>query len=387
MKNQTTINSLKKRSIVTAVSSACLFTAIGVQAGGTINFGEDKSITVGMGLRSSFSSVEDGAPSGTSRSSDFSLDSIRLYVNSSLNKTIKGTFNTEKGADDEIKMLDAYAQFEFSDAFNVWMGRMLPPSDRSNLDGPYYLSAWAYPGVVSQYPAKFAGRDNGVNVWGKVLDKKLTYAVGVFEGHNNFIGASSEDDNLLYAGRIQYDFWDSSLDPAYYTSSTYYGSKNVLSVGMAAMYQKDGVGTAVAKGDYQSWNLDALLEKKLATGGALTVEAAYYNYDTGDTADVVSGFGGSTGTDNVGGLSQGTAYLASAAYLLPQNVGAGKFQPYVRYQSFDNDLSKITSSQNDVGVNYILNNHNARISATYSTNKADNTKSLDRFVVGLQLQF
>lgn len=387
MEKQSTIRSLPRRSIVTAVSAACLLTAMGAEAGGTVSFGEDKSITVGLGLRTSFSSVEDGAPSGTSRSSDFAMDSLRLYVNGSLSKQIKATFNTEKDANDNIKMLDAYAQFEFSDELNIWAGRMLPPSDRSNLDGPYYLSAWAYPGVVSQYPAKFAGRDNGVNVWGKLLDKKLTYAVGAFEGHNNFVGASSQDDNLLYAGRIQYDFWDSSLDPAYYTSSTYYGGKNVLSVGMATMYQKDGVGNAATKGDYQSWNIDALLEKPLSDSGTVTVEAAYYNYDTGDVADVASGFGGAMGTDNVGGLTQGTTYLAGAAYLLPHAIGPGKFQPYLRYQSFDNDLSNITSTQNDYGVNYILNGHSARISATYTKNDTDTTKALDKFVVGLQLQF
>lgn len=387
MKQKITTSPVHQRRVVTAVAGACLLASTGAQAGGTITFGEDKSISVGLGLRGSFSSIEEGAPDGTSRSSDFSLDSVRLYVNSSLNKQIKATFNTEKDANDNLKMLDAYARFEFTEGFNVWAGRMLPPSDRANLDGPYYLSAWSYPGLASQYPARFAGRDNGVNIWGKVAEKRLTYAVGAFEGHNNYAGASSEDDNLLYAGRIQYDFWDTALDPAYYTSSTYYGSKEVFSLGMAAMYQKNGVGNAATRGDYQSWNVDALMEKRAAGGGALTVEGAYYHYDTGDTVDVTPGFGGSAGSDNVGGIAQGKAYLAGAAYLFPQKVGQGKFQPYLRYQSFDNDLSNVKSTQSDYGVNYIIDGHNARVSATYTINEADGAKDLDKFVVGLQLQF
>lgn len=373
-----------KQSVVAVI---CALSATAAHAGATISFGEDKSVSVGLGLRTSFTSAEDGSPSGTSRSSDFELDSIRLYVNASLNKYIKGTFNTEKDADDNVKVLDAYAQFEFMDEFNVWAGRMLPPSDRANLDGPYYLNAWAYPGVVSQYPAKFAGRDNGVTVWGKLADKMITYSVGAFEGHNNIAGASSEDDNLLYAGRIQFDFWDKGLDPAYYTSSTYYGSKDVLSVGIAAMYQKDGVGDNVTSGDYAAWNIDALLEKKLSNGGAATLEGAYYDYDTDDTADVAPGFGGAGGTDNVGGLSQGNAYLVGAAYLFPDVVGWGKFQPYLRYQKFDNDLTDVDSKQYDYGVNYIIDGHNARISATYTKNETDGADDLDKFVVGLQLQF
>ncbi|MEI9891733.1 MAG: hypothetical protein WDN45_15765 [Caulobacteraceae bacterium] len=81
-------------------------------------------------------------------------------MNGQLNKTIGATFNTERDGDGNIVVLDGYARFEFKDEFNIWAGRMLPPTDRSNLDGPYYLSSYNYPGVVSQYPAKFAGRDD-----------------------------------------------------------------------------------------------------------------------------------------------------------------------------------------------------------------------------------
>jgi hypothetical protein len=38
------------------------------------------------------------------------------------------------------------------------------------------LSEWYYPGVVSQYPSRFEGRDLGGTVWGKVFDKKLVYS-------------------------------------------------------------------------------------------------------------------------------------------------------------------------------------------------------------------
>src|SRR5690349_24201303 len=36
----------------------------------------------------------------------------------------------------------AVAQFSFSDKFNIWAGRFLPPSDRANLYGPYYSNHW-----------------------------------------------------------------------------------------------------------------------------------------------------------------------------------------------------------------------------------------------------
>ena len=63
-----------------------------------------------------------GAPDG-SGTFDTSLDSVRLYINGQLNKTIGATFNTERDGDGNIKVLDGYLRFEFNDAFNVWGGK------------------------------------------------------------------------------------------------------------------------------------------------------------------------------------------------------------------------------------------------------------------------
>lgn len=117
--------------------------------------------------------------------------------------------------------------------------------------------------MVSQYPAIFAGRDTGATVWGKPLAGKLTYAVGAFRGHNNVAGASNDSDNLLFTGRLAYSFFEAEAEPApaYYVANTYYGEKDIFTVGAAFFSQSDGVGTVTNRGDYQSWNLDALFEK------------------------------------------------------------------------------------------------------------------------------
>jgi hypothetical protein len=382
------------------------------QAGGTINIGPDQSISVGFGLRSSFTSAENGAPDGKSRSEDFSLDSIRLYVGAQLNKYIKATFNTEKKSDNSVQVIDGIAQFEPMPEFNVWFGRMLPPSDRSNLDGPYYLLAWGYPGLVSQYPSYAVGRDNGVLAWGNI-DKKVVYSVGAFEGHNNIGGGSSDSGNLLYAGRLAINFLDAELAPAYYTGSTYFGAADIFTLGLVIQHQTDGVGVATDKGNYTGYNADLLFETKDNGAGSVTLEGAAYKYDTGDTVDAnvpISTANGASfyslgSTDNssgVGGIKQGKAYLLGAAYLFPQQVGWGKFQPYARYQKFDQDKITVGPAvalyggkfeQYDIGVNYVIAGPNAKISATYTEFKpndddpiADNKKT-NQFVVGVQLQF
>jgi hypothetical protein len=370
----TKMNIKLKRSVIIAAALVASNVVISnANAGGTITFGEDKSVTVGLGMRSSFSSVEDGASNGTSRSNDFALDSMRLYMNASLNKYIKGTFNTEKKSDESVGVIDGIAQFEFMPEFNIWAGRMLPGSDRANLDGPYYLLAWDYPGIVSRYPSKTTGRDDGVAVWGKVLDEKLIYNFGAYEGHN-FNSATpvtkSTSDGLLYAGRIQYDFWSPNGAPAFYTGSTTFGTADVLSIGIAAQYQKDGVVGTTKVGDYTGWNIDGLLEKKLGSG-AVTLEGAYYDYDTG----------GAIATED------GKAYLGSVAYIFNEKIGWGQFQPYVRYQNFNSDVRTADTKQYDFGLNYIIDSFNAKVSATYSKTDVTAAPDTNKFVVGLQLQF
>ena len=223
---------------------------------------------------------------------------------------------------------------------------------------------------------------------GKLFDKHLVYSVGIFEGHNKVANASNDSDNLLYTGRVQYDFWDAGLDPAYYTSSTYYG-KDVLSLALVGMYQKDGVGTSLNKGDYKAWNVDLLFEKVLGEAGVLTLEGAYYQYNTSGKIDTTAAAVNAGSTDNVGGLVQGDAYLAAAAYLIPYKVGWGKFQPNFRYQHFDADAftGVADQTQYDIGTHYVIDGHNARISATYTKNEVANAKDTDKFMMALQLQF
>jgi len=372
--------------LLAAAAGACFAPLSAAQAGAKLPIGDDGWISVGLGVRASVTESDHGAPDGSSNF-DTSLDSVRLYVNGQLNKTIGATFNTERDGDGDIKLLDGYLRFEFNDAFNVWGGRLLPPSDRSNLDGPYYLSSYNYPGLVSQYPARFAGRDDGVVVWGKLLEKKLVYSAGVFRGHNKIAGASNQGGDPLFAGRVVFNIWEPEDNPGYYESSTYYGSADILAIGVAGMMQKNAVGTAAVKGDYKAWNVDALLEKKVMGGGAVTLEGAYYKYDTDGVADVAGGFGGAGATDNVGGVTEGKAYLASAGFLFPQTVGIGKFQPVVRFQQFDAKLFDTKTKQWDATLNYVIKGHNARVSLDYAHVDTDGGQDSDLVTLGAQLQF
>src|SRR5438874_559604 len=98
-------------------------------------------VTVGAGLQTSFLH---NAPDGATSTDQFQLNSARIYVNGPVTEKIKFMFNTEyDGATNKVGVLDAAGRIELSPKFNIWAGRLLPPSDRANLYGPYYAHHWA----------------------------------------------------------------------------------------------------------------------------------------------------------------------------------------------------------------------------------------------------
>ena len=159
--------------VVAGMLLASLITPTPAFAGKTFSFGEDKSVSIDLGIRASFTDAENATPNGITHSSDFNFDSVRFGSSVSLNQYIKGRLSVQKDPNDKVRVLDAYLQLEFLDQFNIRAGHVLPLSDRANLDGAYYLNTWAYPGMVSQYPARFLGYDNGGLVWGKLFDKRV----------------------------------------------------------------------------------------------------------------------------------------------------------------------------------------------------------------------
>jgi hypothetical protein len=172
------------------------------QVGGILEIDKDRWVSIGGGLRTSFESVENGAENNKDRSNDFEFDSFRLYINSLIYKGIQFEFNTQGDSDSSFRVLDAVAKFNFSNYFNVWFGRLVPPSGRANLSGPYFLNVFEFP-FVEAYPNLFVGRDEGAAIWGITNGDKLKYQFGLFEGRD---GDSNQGDNLLFTGRLTYNF-------------------------------------------------------------------------------------------------------------------------------------------------------------------------------------
>lgn len=373
-----------KRSL--SIASALLLLCVGLPtlaiAGAKIKVDDTRWFSIGLGFRSSFAVTEDGAPNGSDPSSGVSFTNIRLYTAAKVHENVTLEFNTERSIgtngfdnDHRIRVLDAVAKFSFK-GFDLWAGRFLPPSDRSNLDGPFYLNNYDFP-IVQAYPAIFAGRDNGVAIMKEYAGGKFKWSYGLFEGRTNSTNVDTnpdQADNLLHAARVTYNFWDP--EPGYYTTSSYYGAKDVLAVAFVYQHEADGAGTSTTAGDFTGWNVDVLMEKKLQNGGVVNLEGAYYDYDLDDKTDA--------------SLTQGEGYLLLGSYLIPKQIGWGKVQPYVRYQHFardnlTNDGGNLTRTEG--GFNYIIDGQNAKISVLYfSDRNGSNADPKNTFRIGLQFQ-
>ena len=318
-------------------------------------------ISVGAGVRTDFESTD---PQSGKKTDDFNLDSIRLYISGHVMDHVSFMFNTEyEGSPptgtNSVQVLDAVAQFSWSDQFNIWAGRFLPPSDRANLYGPYYANQWAVyrDGVQDGYPSTAVGRDNGVMYWGQFGMFKI--AAGAFDVPST-VGTS----NVVSSARVMVDLWDP--EAGYYLNGTYYGEKDLLAIGIDGQ-SEDG---------NKAYSADFLLEKKLPDLGVVNVESEYAKYDH---------FGGYAGDSSDG-------WYILSSYLFPQVVGVGKFQPLIKYAhanyQFDTGPTPKDSQRTfDVELNYIMKSFNARMSLYYLDVKYDHDiAGIDHKVIGLGLQ-
>jgi hypothetical protein len=262
----------------------------------------------------------------------------------------------------DAAILDLIGQFEIVPELNLWVGRMLVPSDRSNFSGAWFMAPWSYPGAYRAFAGPAGprqgpfGRNDGVTAWGSVDDGRVKYYAGAYD-------LFDPSQSPLFSSRINVALLDK--EPGFYNSSSYYG-KNMLTVGAAAQYKRDGSVGAMPADDYLGVNADVLYERTLGNGGVLDVEGAFYLF-TGDNELL----------DN--------HFFALASYVVPTVVGIGRFQPLVRFQGASpadgGDLWRIVDAQ----VGYIIAPYAARVAVVYQRSDVAD-RAGNAVILGVQLQ-
>lgn len=268
-----------------------------------------------------------------------------------------------EAAEGAVGVMDLIAQYQPIKQFNIWAGRLLVPSDRSNFTGPFFMSPWNYPGfyVAGRPPLgpkdNANGRDQGVTLWGNAFEDKFKYYGGVYG-----IDVSGPGTQPYVSGRISYSLQGS--EPGYFGSSTYYGAKSVATIGLGAQYQKSGsidTTTATPK-DTALFMADALVEEA-TDSGTFTVEGQFYNFNKGYSfaQGYVTGASSTLiGTDGVIARAPHDSFYLLLSYLTP-DLGIGKLQPLVRLQQAIDPGWTVF----DGALALVIKSYMARVVATY----------------------
>jgi len=413
---------------IMALVAGMVSTVPSAYAGGTIKVDDDKFISIGMGTRMSFNAVEDGSASGAQYSNSFGVNNARIYINGGIHKYVKFAFNTECfncyiggggtpgtggsaqfGRDSNIGILDAIGQFEINELVNFWVGRTLVPTERGELNGPFYhavFDGFRTPFNQSDFSGNFGaggaglyGRDNGAVFFGKVHPggTHLQYVASVFTGlQSSAVAGPNQRNSLKYAGRLTWNLLNDESNPGYYTSGTYYGTAgDILAIAVGGEYQNDGAGSLANRSRFGSVVTDLLFEKVLPNNnGVFTVNAEFKRMWAQDLA--------AFGNADCFCMFSGTSWTGYALYLFPQEIGIGRFQPYGRYTGLNSEFAG-ARQEFELGMNYVIAGHNARISTYWRTGNIGNSSTfnaqnlnyapgstgqhVDSFHVALQLQY
>lgn len=215
------------------------------------------------------------------------------------------------------------------------------------------------------------------------------------------------------AGYFEYQFLDQEANVLPFKVGSYLGTKKVFNIG-AGFYTapdatRSSVNSTINKHDIKLFSADIFLDMpigKKENKMAVTGYSVLYDYDFGpnylrnvgimNIGSVDPNFTGSRAIAGAGNaqptMGSGNIWYTQAGVLLPCKEAKPKIriQPFgaVTYKNFD--ALEQSSTQFDVGSNFFLDGHHAKITAQYSTRPVytsltNRSGSLGDFIVQLQI--
>lgn len=193
------------------------------------------------------------------------------------------------------------------------------------------------------------------------------------------------NENYATAGYFNWMFWDKESNKLPFYVGSYLGAKKVFNIGVGFYnHAKASLYKTATDSVYQNQfalGVDAFLDMPLnkTKGTALNLLATYYNINYGtnyirkigilnehvNTVATTTSWNGSGNLQPT--IGTGSIFYLQAGYLLPKLKNGTSFMPYATatYKKFDR--LKDPSTQFGIGINYLLSNHNAKITLEYQT--------------------
>ena len=215
------------------------------------------------------------------------------------------------------------------------------------------------------------------------------------------------------AGYVEYQFLDSESNLLPFKVGSYLGTKRVFNLGAGFYHQKDGTRTSVnsqiEKHDIALYAVDAFADLPLGNAKnkmALSAYAGFYNYNFGPNylrnlgiMNIGSNDPNFIGDKAIAGagnlqpmIGSGNIYYLQAGLLLPSNADKPKIriQPFAAYTNKNFKALENSSSQFDIGANWFIDGHHAKLTTQYSTrptytSASAEPKSKGEFILQFQI--
>ena len=306
----------------------------------------------------------------------------------------------------------------FGGGLHYWLGisRMTSASTLNFLaiDAPIFN--WPLIEVSDQFMRQF-----GFYVKGKL--GKLNYSTALnkpFATNNtpvfdNWKGRVATDNNgdakASIQGYYDYQFFDQEANVLPFRVGTYLGTKKVLNIGAGFYHNSDATKSVDAAGlvkkhDINLLGIDVFADLPIGNKNknmALTAYSVFYNYNFGPNYWRTLGImNTSTGFDpalpaaerTINGpgdarmfVGTGNIFYTQAGLLLPKGKSNKmRVQPFAAYTFKKFDILDEAGSYFDVGSNFFIDGHNAKITAQYSTRPVYYLRSGQRVKDGMKAE-
>lgn len=214
------------------------------------------------------------------------------------------------------------------------------------------------------------------------------------------------------AGYFEYQFFDSESNFLPFKVGTYLGTKKVFNLGAGFYNAPNSTRTSVAgnleKHDINLFAADAFLDMPIGIKEnkmAVTAYGAFYSYDFGPNylrnvgiMNIGTNDAAFTGNRALAGagnsqplIGTGSIFYSQVGVLLPNKNDKPKLriQPFAAYTHKNFEALENSTSNFDVGANFFLDGHHAKITTQYSSRPlqfADGSStSKGEFIVQLQI--
>ena len=201
-------------------------------------------------------------------------------------------------------------------------------------------------------------------------------------------GFNAKNNSVNLQGYLNYQFLDQESNLLPFTVGSYLGSKKVFNIGAGFEQGIDAImsynsATDSAVQDMTHLSVDAFLDLPLSEKkDAITVYAAYYNYNFGKNyvrnigiMNMADGFSNANGAVNKGGfgnsyptIGTGSAIHTQIGYLFPKGKSNLRIQPYgnVTLNNWEgvkntDGTDKGWFANGNIGCNWLLEGHHAKI--------------------------